>query len=256
MPVSLPIIALVGLVSGWFMGASAAAWGALSVPLLVLGGIEPAAAISSSLAASVLLSLFGGLNHWRYERSRVVSFVPLVLGGVGGALLGSFLSPAIPTSALRLLIGVMTLLIGFVTLSRKNGSGPKGPPDQKATKWRQGRTTLFGIGIVAGTAAGAFGAGWGTIGVALLLWTGIPPHSVVGSSLLARSAVAATAAGSYTLQMGAVLADIFFPLLLAGGVGVLLGVRTSNGFSASGMQRFLGGVITGVGILTVVKILW
>lgn len=253
---SLPMIGFVGLVSGWFMGASAAAWGALSVPLLVLGGVEPAAAISSSLAASVLLSLFGGLNHWRYARSRVVSFVPLVLGGVLGALLGSFVSPAIPTSALRLLISVMTLFIGFVTISSKNGSGPEDTADRKCTKWRQRRTTLFGIGVVAGTAAGAFGAGWGTIGVALLLWTGIPPHSVVGSSLLARSAVAVTAAGSYALQMGAVPTDIFFPLLFAGGAGVLLGVRTSNGFSANGMQRFLGGVITGVGMLTLVKILW
>jgi len=35
--VSVPIIAFVGVVSGWFMGASAAAWGALSVPLLVSG---------------------------------------------------------------------------------------------------------------------------------------------------------------------------------------------------------------------------
>ena len=252
----LAIIALVGLVSGWFMGASAAAWGALSVPMLVLGGVEPAAAISSSLAASVLLSLFGGLNHWRYQRPRVVFFVPLVVGGVGGALLGSFLSPALPASALRFLIGVMAVFIGLVTLSRKNGSGLNGPPDQKVPKWRQGRTILLSIGIVAGTAAGAFGAGWGTIGVALLLWTGIPPHIAVGASLLARSAVAVTAAGSYTVQMGAVPADIFFPLLLAGGVGVLFGVRTSNGFSVNGMQRFLGGVITGVGILTVVKILW
>jgi uncharacterized protein len=252
---SLLGIALIGIASGWVTGASAAAWGALSVPLLIVVGVEPLAAISSSLAASVFLSLFGGLTHWRYERSRVAPLMPLLLGGVGGAFLGSFLSPALPTQYLRGLIGMITLIIGVIMVLRRNGVGAANDEDD-AMKWHERRATIFGIGAIAGLSAGAIGAGWGTIGVALLVWIGIPGHAVVGSSLLARSLVALAATSSYAIQTGLPPAGVFFPLVVAGGAGVYLGVRTSNGLSPLRMRKFLGGVVTIVGILTVVGIPW
>ena len=254
MIVSVPAIAFVGLASGWVMGISAAAWGALSVPLLILVGVEPLVAINSSLAASILLSLFGGVTHWRYDRSRVAPLLPLVFGGVGGAFLGSLLSPALPTQTLRLLIGFTTLSIGILTLLRKNGNGSQN--NVEAVKWNNRRAILFGIGVVAGLSAGAFGAGWGTIGVVLLMWTGIPPHTVVGSSLLARSLVASVAAGSYTLQAGAFPVGVFLPLVLAGGLGVYVGVLSANRFSAVGMRMFIGVVVSLAGVLNVAKYVW
>lgn len=253
---SLIAIAIVGMVSGWVTGVSAAAWGALSVPLLILLGVEPLAAISSSLAASVFLSLFGGLTHWRIDRSRIAPLIPLVLGGVGGALLGSLVSPALPTQGLRVLIGVVATVAGLALLLRKNGLGTNDVPDAEAVKWSDRHVAIFFIGAVAGLCAGAIGAGWGTIGVALLIWTGIPPHTVVGSSLLARSLVALTATGSYTVQAGAFPLGVFLPLLLAGGMGVYLGARTGSRFSATGMRRFLGVVISLVGFITVVGTPW
>ncbi len=92
--------------------------------------------------------------------------------------------------------------------------------------------------------------------MALLVWTGIPPHTVVGSSLVARSLVALTAVGSYAAQWYLPPPTVFVPLLLGGGAGVYFGVRTANGFSANGMRAFLGVVITLVGVLTVGKSLW
>jgi len=252
---SLLVIACIGMISGWIMGASAVAWGALSVPLLILVGVEPLTAISSSLGASVFLSLFGGWTHWHYDHSRLAPLLPLLVGGVGGAFLGSFLSPALPAQTLRALIGATTLIIGLLMLLRRNGisaeSGAKG-----LMKLREKRATIFGIGVVAGFFAGAIGAGWGTIGVALLVWTGIPAHTVVGSSLLARSLVALAASGSYTLQTGLPPVDVFLPLLVAGGAGVYLGVRSSNGFSPLTMRKFIGGVVAIVGVVAVVGIPW
>lgn len=255
MTASLLGIALIGIASGWVTGASAAAWGVLSVPLLIMVGVEPLAAISSSLAASVFLSLLGGLTHWRYDRSRMAPLMPLLLGGVGGAFLGSFLSPALPTQHLRCLIGAITLIIGVVMVLRRNGVGAADDADD-TLKWHEKRAAIFGIGAVAGLSAGAIGAGWGTIGVALLVWIGIPGHAVVGSSLLARSLVALAATGSYAVQTGLPPAGVFLPLFLAGGAGVYLGVRTSNGLSPVRMRKFLGVVVTMVGILTLVGTWW
>lgn len=256
MAASLSGIALVGFLSGWIMGTSAAGWGALSVPLLILMGVEPLIAISSSLAASVILSLFGGLTHWRYDRSRVAPVIPLVVGGVGGAFVGSLISPALPTPILRLLIGVTTLLMGLLALVKRNGGHSPDGMSFESMKWHERRATLFGVGAVAGLSAGAFGTGWGPIGVALLVWTGIPPHTVVGSSLLARPLVALTATASYALQWHVPPVGTFGPLLLGGTTGVYLGVRTSNGFSANGMRTFIGGVVALVGILIVAQSFW
>ncbi len=116
-------IAVVGLASGWVMGTSAAGWGALSVPLLILLGVEPLVAITSSLLASILLSLFGGMAHRRYDPSRVAGLPALLLGGVGGAFVGSLVSPTLPGPILKLLIGVTTLIMGLLTLVRQNGCG-------------------------------------------------------------------------------------------------------------------------------------
>src|SRR3989304_3054574 len=158
-------IAVVGLASGWVMGTSAAGWGALSVPLLILLGVEPLVAITSSLLASILLSLFGGMAHRRYAPSRGAGLPALLVGGVGGAFVGSLVSPTLPGPILKLLIGVTTLIMGLLTLVRQNGCGLEDPIDLKAEKWKQGRPAIFGIGGEAKGSGGDFGPGWGPIGV-------------------------------------------------------------------------------------------
>jgi uncharacterized membrane protein YfcA len=246
-------ILLVGVTSGWVMGTSAAGWGALSVPLLILIGVEPLVAISSSLLASILLSLFGGLTHWRYDPSRVTGLPSLLLGGMGGAFVGSLVSPTLPGPILKLLIGVTTLIMGLLTLFRRNGVGPEDLIGLKVVKWEKRYATLFGIGAVAGVSAGAFGTGWGPIGVTLLIWAGIPPHTVIGSSLMSRTLVAATASSSYLLQSDLLRWEVFLPLFLAGAGGIWLGVHTSNGLSPGRLRRFLGGVVSLLGIFTIAK---
>lgn len=256
MTVSLQAIALAGILSGWVMGMSAAAWGALSVPLLILIGVEPLAAINSSLAASIVLSLFGGLTHWRYDRSRMVALIPLLLGGAAGGVLGGFLSPTLPPSILQVLIGVTTLCMGLLTLVQHQRVVSSTARERDTLRSSGRRATVVGIGAVAGLFTGAFGAGWGTIGIALLVWAGIPPHSVVGSSLLARSVVALAAMGSYALQWRVPPVGIFVPLLVAGGAGVYFGVAIADGFSAHRLRTFLGAVVCLVGILTMGNSLW
>jgi uncharacterized membrane protein YfcA len=247
-------IGLVGIVSGWVMGTSAAGWGALSVPLLILLGVDPLVAVSSSLLASILLSLFGGVTHWRYDRSRVRGLPSLLVGGMGGAFVGSLVSPTLSGPVLKLLIGVTTLIMGLLTLLRQNGLGPRDPGDLKAVKWEKKHMAFFGIGAVAGLSAGAFGTGWGPIGVTLLLWAGIPPHTVIGSSLMSRTLVAATASSSYLLQSDLLRWEILLPLFLSGAGGVWLGVRTSNGLPPGRLRKFLGGVVTLLGVFTIAKI--
>ena len=56
-----------------------------------------------------------------------------------------------------------------------------------------------GIGLTAGFASGISGAGWGPIGVKLLILTRIDPKKAIGSSLFARIFMAASAVVGYVL---------------------------------------------------------
>ena len=54
-----------------------------------------------------------------------------------------------------------------------------------------------GIGLVAGFASGISGAGWGPLGVKMLILTRIDPKKAIGSSLFARIFMAAAAVIGY-----------------------------------------------------------
>ena len=56
-----------------------------------------------------------------------------------------------------------------------------------------------GIGLTAGFASGISGAGWGPIGVKLLILTRIDPKQAIGSSLFARIFMAAAAVVGYII---------------------------------------------------------
>jgi uncharacterized membrane protein YfcA len=60
-----------------------------------------------------------------------------------------------------------------------------------------------GIGLVAGFSSGISGAGWGPIGVKLLILSRLEPRLAVGSSLVGRVFMAAAAVVGYLLSASA-----------------------------------------------------
>jgi uncharacterized membrane protein YfcA len=240
-------IGIVGLLSASVLGTTAAGWGAITVPLLILAGVEPVTAISASLAAGVILPFLGGVAHWRIDNSRAALFKPLVIGGILGALTGTLVTPRLPGALLKLLIGVTTLAVGLFTWVNGRDHGG-GDGKKRALGW-----IIPLIGMLGGFSSGAFGTGWGPIGVSLLVWVGIPPHTVVGSSLLARTVISLAASASYIVQMGTLRRDLFFPLLLSGSAGVYVGVFVSNRLSPRLMRKVIGMVVTLLGGLIIAK---
>ena len=83
----------------------------------------------------------------------------------------------------------MIVFVGVIVLAtlRFGGLGIV-RPDKDVPNARVG-----GIGLMAGFASGISGAGWGPIGVKLLILTRINPKQAIGSSLFARIFMAASA---------------------------------------------------------------
>ncbi|MCY2958951.1 MAG: TSUP family transporter [Planctomycetota bacterium] len=69
------------------------------------------------------------------------------------------------------------------------------PREEQVPRWRIGA-----VGLVAGFASGDSGAGGGPIGVKLLLLPRIEPRHAIGSSLLGRVFMAASAVAAYLLS--------------------------------------------------------
>jgi uncharacterized membrane protein YfcA len=116
----------------------------------------------------------------------------------------------------------MIVLVGILVLAtiRWSGLGTVRAADDVPT------ARVAGVGVVAGFSSGISGAGWGPLGVKLLILLRIEPRAAIGSSLVGRTFMAATAVVSYLISARAfqdVQPDYWLLVLLfAGSVAAMV----------------------------------
>jgi uncharacterized membrane protein YfcA len=168
-------------------------YGGVLVPGLLLLSVDARFAAAVSLFLQVLVIPLAAGSHYRLGNfSRNVA-VPLVIGGVIGAFIGPFFAALLPKDVIARLVAVMIVLVGLVVLAtlRLSGLGKVRSDDDIPSK------RVAGIGLTAGFSSGISGAGWGPIGVKMLILARIDPRQAIGSSLFARIFMAAAAVVGY-----------------------------------------------------------
>jgi uncharacterized membrane protein YfcA len=179
---------LVGLAAGLAL-TSVGVYGGVLVPGLLLLGVSPLFAAPLSLFLQVLIVPFGASAHVRLGNVSRPIVIPLVIGGVIGAVLGpvvaSFFDAKVIAVAVEVLIIIGALLL-LVSLPLKNMQVSRAPDDVPSAR-------IGGIGTVSGMFSGISGAGWGPMGVTLLILSRIEPRIAVGSSVFGRIFMAAAA---------------------------------------------------------------
>ena len=243
---------IVGLVLGLVGGGGSI----LAVPLLVyvVGVRSPHIAIGTSavaVAASALGNLF---SHWRNGNVKWGCAIVFAAAGVIGAFGGSIAAKAMDGQKLLALFGLIMIVVGALML-RPRPSG--GDPDVRLTRESAGKLAplLIGIGFVVGLFSGFFGIGGGFLIVpGLMLATGMPLTSAIGTSLFAVSAFGAATAISYAFS-GFVdwpMAGLF---VLGGLTGGLIGVELGKVLSAQKRKLTVvfGSLVVIVGIYIVVR---
>ncbi|HTO60023.1 MAG TPA: sulfite exporter TauE/SafE family protein [Bradyrhizobium sp.] len=214
--------AIVGLVLGLVGGGGSI----LAVPLLVyvVGVRSPHVAIGTSAIAVTASALGNLIAHWRAQNVKWRCAAVFASAGVLGAFLGSAAGKAIDGQKLLALFGVLMIAVGGLMLVRRTGEGN---PDVRLTHEtaRELLPQLVGIGVAVGMFSGFFGIGGGFLIVpGLMLATGMPLKSAIGTSLVAVSAFGAATAASYAVS-GMIdwrLAGLF---ILGGLFGGTAGVR-------------------------------
>lgn len=182
------------------MGAGLAAtsigvYGGVLVPGLLLLGVDPRFAAAASLFLQVLVIPLGAGAHYRMGNVSRGIAVPLIAGGMIGAFMGPFFAVALPSDVIARLVAAMIVFVGVLVLAtlKWGGLGAIRAPDDLPT----GR--IAGVGLVAGFSSGISGAGWGPIGVKLLILLRIEPKAAIGSSLTGRIFMASAAVVGYLL---------------------------------------------------------
>lgn len=213
---------IVGLVLGLVGGGGSI----LAVPLLVyvVGVTSPHVAIGTS-AIAVSASALGNLfTHSRAGNVKWRCAAVFAAAGVLGALVGSTVAKTLDGQKLLALFGLVMILVGGLML-RKRGTG--GDPEVRLSREtaKQLLPLLLGIGFVVGVFSGFFGIGGGFLVVpGLILATGMPLTSAIGTSLFAVSAFGAATAASYALS-GLIDWPLAALFVLGGLLGGLAGVK-------------------------------
>jgi uncharacterized membrane protein YfcA len=110
-----------------------------------------------------------------------------------GAFIGPFFAAALPKDVIARVVSAMIVFVGAIVLATLNFRGlGKVRVDDDVPNVRVG-----GIGLTAGFASGISGAGWGPLGVKMLILARIDPKKAIGSSLFARIFMAAAAVVGY-----------------------------------------------------------
>jgi len=204
-----------GGVVGFMLGLLGGGGSILATPLLiyVVGVTQPHIAIGTGALAVSVNAFANFASHatrghvwWR------CATIFAVLGSIA-AVGGSTLGKAMDGGHLLFLFGLLMLVIATLMLrGRKNVDVPTRPVDTRMC------VTTSAVAVISGMASGFFGIGGGFLIVpGLMLATGMPMISAIGSSLLAVGAFGLATAVNYALS-----GMIDWPLaaeFIAGGVG-------------------------------------
>ena len=194
-----------------FAATSIGVYGGVLVPGLLLMGVDPRFAAAASLFLQLLVIPLGAGAHLRLGNVRRHVAVPLIACGMLGAFAGPFCAATLHKETLARAVASVIVLVGLLVLATlKLGGLASTRPTETVSRARIG-----GVGLVAGFASGISGAGWGPIGVKLLILLRIDPRQAIGSSLLGRVFMSAAAVAAYLVSAHAFEGIVPDPWLIA-----------------------------------------
>jgi uncharacterized protein len=243
-----PYIVLGSAVIGFLVGMTGAGGGALMTPMLILlFGVQPAAAISSDLVAAVVMRPIGAAVHLRRRTVNLRLVGWMVLGSVPMAFLGAYLLHLIGNAkaaqrhvelalGVALLVGASAMVLRYV-LDRRSGETRRGMVHEVVA--RPVPTVL--IGMIGGIVVGMTSVGSGSLMIVMLLflYPTLGAKQLVGTDL--TQAVPLTLAAALgALTFGHVEFGITTSLIIGSVPAVFVGSLVSS----SAPDRYIRPIIT------------
>lgn len=175
-----PVLASIGIVAGFMSGLFGVGGGVLVVPALVaLCKLDQRRAVATSLLAIGPLAIAGVVGYALAREIDVLVAIPLAIGTVIGAWIGSALLPRVPVRTLRWLFFAAVLAAAARLLLAPGASTGEVSDDVWVL------ALLIPIGVAVGVLSGLTGIGGGAVMVPILqLGFSVQPALAKGTSLL------------------------------------------------------------------------
>src|SRR3954447_5503887 len=245
-------IAVAGAIVGFVVGLTGMGGGALMTPILVIFfHVQPLAAVSSDLVASLIMKPVGAGVHWRAKTVKTPLVKWLCLGSVPAAFAGVLLLRALPggdnlQARIKLALGAALLLavIGIVTrfvldVRRRRVIDDAAKHDVVVRRLPTVMIGLFG-GLIVGMTS--VGSGSLMIVVLMLLYPVLSMRELVGTDLVqALPLVASAAVGQ--LIFGDFKLGLTVSLAIGAIPAVYIGARLSSRAPSWFVRRALAVVL-------------
>lgn len=246
--VELPVT-LAGLIVGFVVGLTGMGGGALMTPILVLFfGMEPLAAVSSDLVASMFMKPIGAAVHLKRKTVHRQLVVWLVLGSVPSAFLGVLLlntygSGEAVQESVRAALGIALLAIALTLVVKPILARTRPGTDSAAGLVVKPRATLI-IGIIGGLVVGLTSVGSGSLMMIMLLmvYPAIRLSELVGTDLVQAVPLVSAAALAHYL-FGDFQLSVTASILLGSIPGICIGAHFSSRASDRAIRPLLGAVL-------------
>jgi uncharacterized membrane protein YfcA len=248
------IFILAGFLTGIITGLVGASAIVVFIPIILLFlNYSVFALIGVSLAVDVFVSLLAMVIYRKFHHIDFKIGFYLSIPAVLGAILGSYISKFLPNTNLLWVTALLTAFTGIMLFRRKvNKKEVCTSKDCPRYKFIIAMVLAFFVGIVGG---GLGSAGGITIFLLLVFFLNFETHRAIGTSIFVMFFIAL--AGSIS-HIGRVTSMgfhwIFLVYAVIGGIfGALISSRLSNKISEEKLNKMVGIILFGLGVLTFIN---
>ena len=200
----------------------------ITVPVMMLCGIEPHMAVATNMLALVFLSLGGTVPFIKSRALRGGRLPWLVALTLVGSALGAMLLVVVPTRTMPQVVSVAMIVVAVFSLANRNAGLSEGADGRARLRTILGYLSTLALGIYGGFFSGGYVSLLTAAYVAFFRMTFIEAVAVT-KLLNAASSLVATAVfareGLIDWKLGVALGVVSFA---GGGLGAGLATRLSN----------------------------
>ena len=219
------IIFIISYLSNLFSSIAGGGAGLIQLPALIIFGIPYSKALAAHKIATVALGIGGSIRNYKNLEKNYFIIIQLLIFGIPGVILGTFIVKLISDEYLYLLLAIFTILLGIYSFIKPNlglASIQKNIGPFTNLKFNS-------IAFIIGILNGSISSGTGLLVTILLIKTfGLDFISSISITFLTVG-IFWNAAGAIALsRIGSLPLNILYILILGSFIGGYSGAHLSN----------------------------
>lgn len=236
----------VGLIAQVIDGALGMAYGITSTSFLLAAGTSPAVASGATHLAEVFTTGVSGVSHLKLGNVNKKLFVSLLIPGIVGALLGTYVLTHVDGKLLKPYITVYLLLMGLYVISKAFRQF-KLIRDINARK-------VVPLAALGGFVDATGGGGWGPVVTTSLVGAGHDPRTTIGSVNFAEFFLTMVTAAAFFGLLDASVWVIVAGLVIGGLFAAPFAAYATRHFATKTLLILVGSLITFVSMYNFYKL--